>query len=87
MKEALGSSSVLVHHDAKRPLIYHVNALFEHGMSCIVSQVQDDNITFEAIKEGLYDRKLERPLLFLSCELSAAEKNYWATELETQALV
>lgn len=92
MKAAICSSSVLIHHDCSIPVVYRLDASYEHGFGCIVLQVPRDvmlerNLTDEDIMAEAYDRKLERPILYLSREISNAEQNYWPTELETQACV
>ena len=59
--------------DFLKDFIIYVDGSKERGYG--VALHQKDN-------EGI-----ERPVLFLSKALNAAEKNYWATELEVGALV
>jgi Integrase zinc binding domain/RNase H-like domain found in reverse transcriptase/Integrase core domain/Chromo (CHRromatin Organisation MOdifier) domain len=73
-------------------LMMAVDASYEFGFGVTVYQVPADSmvlneITPQAISEGKYDRRLDRVVMFLSKELSAAETAYWPTELETSALV
>ena len=60
VKEGLSSFSLLMHHDSSRPLIYHIDASYEHRMTCILSQLDDASISYEDIKGGKYDRNFEK---------------------------
>lgn len=92
VKDAICSEGVLIHHDSNSPLLYRVDASFENGFACAVMQIPEHSrieksISIENIRAQKYDRRLERPILFLSRDLTAAEHNYWPSELETQAVV
>lgn len=45
------------------------------------------HITVEDIRWRRYDRRTERPCLYLSKELQAAKRTYWTTEVEVQCFV
>lgn len=92
VKEAICSDSVLIHHDSTVPVLYRLDASYEDGFAGAVMQVsapvmEANSLTVDDIAKQAYNRKLERPILFISRELSAAEHNYWPTELETQCCV
>jgi len=92
LKDALSSQQFLIHDDSHVPLLMAIDASYEFGYGVTVYQVpadtmEDYQITVEQIQQGDYDRRLERVVMFLSKELTAAETVYWPTELETAALV
>lgn len=92
VKEGICAKTVLIHHDSSVPVLYRMDASYEDGFACAIMQVprssmEAASITAEDICAQKYNRKLERPLMFISRELSAAEHNYWPTELETQCCV
>ena len=46
-----------------------------------------ENLSVADIMSGNYDRKLEKPVMYLSRLLNKHEANYWPTELEIAAIV
>jgi hypothetical protein len=92
LKAAFSSKQFLIHDDPTVPLMMSIDASYEFGFGVTVYQVPADTmkerrLTIGDIQEGHYDRRLERVVMFLSKELTAAETSYWPTELETSALV
>jgi hypothetical protein len=92
LKEALSSEQFLIHDDSHVPLMMAVDASYEFGYGVTVYQVpavtmEDQELSVDQIQQGTYDRRLDRVIMFLSKELTAAETVYWPTELETAALV
>ena len=92
LKDALSSEQFLVHDDAHVPLIMAVDASYEFGFGVTVYQVpaetmEENGLDAADVREGKYDWRLDRVVMFLSKELSPAETSYWPTELETSALV
>jgi hypothetical protein len=92
LKEALSSEQFLIHDDSHVPLMMAIDASYEFGYGVTVYQVpamtmEDHDISVEQIQRGDYDRRMDRVVMFLSKELTAAETVYWPTELETAALV
>jgi len=84
------SKLVIIHPDPKLPLIYHVDSSAENGFACAVHQIPQQNMTNLTVDDVLtanYDRKLEKPVLYLSRMLSRHEHNYWPTELEIAGIV
>ncbi|RMZ86659.1 hypothetical protein DV736_g6115, partial [Chaetothyriales sp. CBS 134916] len=75
LKKALSDAPVLAYPDFVRPFIFYVDGSKERGYGCAVHQLDTS------------DPPKERPVLFLSKALTAVEKQYWPTELETGALV
>jgi RNase H-like domain found in reverse transcriptase/Reverse transcriptase (RNA-dependent DNA polymerase)/Integrase zinc binding domain/Chromo (CHRromatin Organisation MOdifier) domain len=72
LKEKLTTAPVLAYPDFSKAFKLYVDGSKEHGFGAAVHQTQDG---------------VERPILFLSRCLKPSEKGYWATELETAALV
>jgi RNase H-like domain found in reverse transcriptase/Reverse transcriptase (RNA-dependent DNA polymerase)/Integrase zinc binding domain/Integrase core domain/Chromo (CHRromatin Organisation MOdifier) domain len=72
LKDILSREPILAYPDYARPFKLYVDGSHEHGFGAAIHQVQDG---------------VERPILFLSRCLKPSEKGYWATELETAALV
>jgi RNase H-like domain found in reverse transcriptase/Reverse transcriptase (RNA-dependent DNA polymerase) len=92
LKEALSSEQFLIHDNSHVPLMMAVDASYEFGYGVTVYQVpaitlEEHNLTVEQVQRGDYDRCMDRVVMFLSKELTAAETVYWPTELETAALV
>jgi hypothetical protein len=63
-----------------------IDASYEFDYGVTVYQVpaitmEDHDITIEQVQHGDYDRRLDRVVMFLSKELTAAESVYWPTEL------
>ena len=73
IKEKLYTAPILAFPDFLRPFILYTDGSKERDYEAALHQ-QDKN-------------GAERPILFLSKSLSAAEKNYWPTELEMGALI
>lgn len=73
LKGLIISAPVLEYPDFTKPFILYVDGSKEWGYGASVHQIGADDI--------------EHPVVFLSRLLHAAEKNYWATELECRALV
>jgi len=77
LKEKLCSAPTLMFPDFNREFILYVDGSREKGFGAALHQI---DITDP-------DRPIERPVLFISKSLTAAEERYWPTELETAALV
>lgn len=73
IKQALINAPTRAYPDFKRPFILYVDASKQRGIGVALHQVGTDGI--------------ERPILFLSRRLNAAERRYWATELECLGLI
>jgi hypothetical protein len=92
LKEALSSERFLVHDDTSIPVMIGVDASYEFGFGATVYQVPKDmmvlhSLTYDDLRTGNYDRRLERVIMFLSREITPAESRYWPTELETAGIV
>lgn len=72
VKSKLTSAPILAYPDFSKPFKLYVDRSKEHSFGVAIHQVQDG---------------VERPILFLSRCLKPSERGYWATELETAALV
>ncbi len=75
---ALSQPTTLVHHNPDRLLWIDLDASKEFGFGAVA---------FHTAEDGLHEAKWlsstsMQPILFLSRLLTAAEKNYWPTELE-----
>lgn len=73
LKEQLCNAPTRAYPDFTRPFKMYVDGSKERGYGVALHQVGADGV--------------ERPILFLSRDLSPAENRYWATELEAGALV
>lgn len=73
LQDKLCTAPVLAFPDFDRNFILYVDGSKERGFGVALHQEDKDGN--------------EKPILYLSKELSAAEKHYWPTELETAALV
>ena len=73
VKAKLCSAPTLAFPDFNNPFILYTDGSKQRGYGAALHQLDSEGV--------------ERPILFLSKSLSAAEKNYWPTELETGALV
>jgi hypothetical protein len=90
LKDALCAKTVLVHFDPELPLLYYVDSSREGGYACAVHQIPKESMTtttIEDILNGKHDRRLERPVMYLSRLLNRHEVNYWPTELEIAGIV
>jgi hypothetical protein len=70
-----------VHHDHQLPLIFHVDSSVEGGYTIAVYQVprnlmERHSLTTEGILHDRYDKKLERPVTYLSKMLNKYEIYY-----------
>jgi len=71
VKDALCSPNLLIHHDYKVPLFVYVDSSVEGGFAAAVHQVPRDtmkehNLTTEDVLNARHDRKLEKPVTYLS---------------------
>lgn len=73
LKEKLCTAPTLAYPDFSKPFILYVDGSKEKGYGAALHQVGADGV--------------ERPVLYISRDLSDAETRYWATELEAGALV
>ena len=73
LKTKLCSAPTLAFPDFNRPFILYTDGSKEKGYGAALHQVGADGV--------------ERPILFLSRDLTGPETRYWATELEAGALV
>jgi hypothetical protein len=70
IKDALCSKTVLIHHDGNLPLLIDVDSSVEGGYAAAVHQIPKttmikENLTVDAILQGNYSRKLERPITYI----------------------
>jgi hypothetical protein len=72
LQTKLAEAPTLAYADFSKPFILYTDGSLEHGFGAAVHQVRDGK---------------EVPILFLSRCLKPNERHYWATELETAALV
>ena len=78
--------SILTHFDPQRRFYIDMDASKEHGFGAYAYHVlgeQDDTSTSKVIPK----QKCIQPILFLSKDLTEAEKKYWPTKLEVACLV
>jgi len=92
IKDALCSKTVLIHHDGHLPLLIDVDSSVEGGYAAAVHQVpkstmDKEGLISEDILNGRYNRKLERPVTYISKQLNKHEVHYWPTELEIAGIV
>src|ERR1700676_2455571 len=92
LKDSLCSGLLLIHPDFTLPLLYYVDASQEGGYALALHQVpkasmESQSLNVADIMSGKYDRKLEKPVMYLSRLLNKHEANYWPTELEIAAIV
>lgn len=91
LKGALCDSKlVVIHPDPTLPLIFHVDSSAENGFACTIHQVPQqsmESLIVDNILIANYDRKLEKPVVYLSRMLSKHEHNYWPTELKIAGIV
>jgi RNase H-like domain found in reverse transcriptase len=87
LKEALCAHTVLVpNFDPDLPLLYYVDSSREAGDHQIPRESMNA-MTVEDILNGKHDRRLERPVMYLSRLLNRHEVNYCPTELEIVGIV
>ena len=86
LQEALSRPSLLVHHDPERILWMDLDASREWGFGVQVFHVKKDLVIPEGSGKWPPRNTIE-PIMFLSRMLTAAEKNYWPTELEIAGFV
>jgi len=92
LKDALCSDLLLIHHDPNLPLLYYFDSCVVGWLAFAIHQVPQDamdqyGLTAEDIMNGKYDRKLEKPVMYLSRMLNKHEVHYWPTELEITGIV
>jgi hypothetical protein len=73
LKDALSTAPVLIHPDFNRGFTLYTDA-YRKGIARALHQISADD-------------KKEYPVLFISCTLKPAEKNYSSTEIECLAIV
>jgi hypothetical protein len=73
LKRRLCEAPTLAFPDFSRPFLLYTDGSKEMGFGAALHQIGKDGV--------------EKPILFLSRTLQGAEERYWATELETAALV
>ena len=84
IQEALSQPSTLVHHDGDKTLWIDLDAFKEFGFGAVVFHTS----TAEDLPQGRWPSSGSfKPILFLSRLLTAAERNYWPTELEIAGFV
>jgi len=69
LKKALSAHTVLVHFDPDLPLLYYIDSSREAGYACAIHQIPRESMnatTVEDILNGKHDRRLERPVMYLS---------------------
>jgi hypothetical protein len=79
IKNTIESRPTMQHPDYDREFIWYIDGSREYGYSIAV--YQDDSASTATGRLRL------KPIMFLSRELKAAEKNYWPTELEAGCLI
>lgn len=84
LQEALSKPSILAHFDPSRPLWIDLDASREWGFGVQIFHVKKD---YDGSKGKWPPRTAIEPIMFLSRMLTAAEKNYWPTELEIAGFV
>jgi hypothetical protein len=90
LKAALCAPTVLIHFDHELPLLYYIDSSREGGYACAIHQVPKDSMgrmSVEDVLNGNHDRRLERPVMYISRLLNRHEVNYWPTELEIAGIV
>src|SRR5579859_2894354 len=92
IKDALCSPNLLIHHDAKLLLLVYVNSSVKGGFAVVIHSVpqmsmNEKPLSVEDVLNELHNRKLEKPITYLSHMLNKHEVNYWSTELEIAGIV
>ncbi len=80
---AMSQRTTFVHHNPDKPLWIDLDASKEFGFGAVAFHTTED-VLHEA--KWPYSTSMQ-PILFLSRLLTAAEKNYWPTELEIGGFV
>jgi len=81
IRQIIASEQVMGHPEYDKEFIMYVDGSREFGYGIGVYQIDDNSLHPKGSRER------ERPVMFLSRELKPAERNYWATELETGEIV
>jgi hypothetical protein len=73
-------------------LLLDVDSSIDGGYAAAVYQVpqvtmEKENLSLEDILNGRYNRKLERPVTYISKQLKKHKVHYWPTELEIVGIV
>ncbi|KAJ5090186.1 hypothetical protein N7532_008870 [Penicillium argentinense] len=84
LQAEFADSPWLTHHDSQRQLYVDLDASKEAGFGAMVFHVNPTHV--HDISKPPAANAIQ-PVLFLSRDLSAAERNYWPTELEVACLV
>ena len=92
IKDILYVKILLIHHDHLFPLLLYIDSSIEDGYIITIHQVPCDlmekyNLTIDDILNDHHDRKLERPVIYLSKLLNKYEVHYWSTEMEIVGIV
>ena len=85
LKQALSQPSILVYFDPNRTLWIDLDASKEFGFGAMVFHVKAPNKDLD--KSKWPSRNDSELIMFLFRLLTAAEKNYWPTELEIAGIV
>ena len=84
LQKALRRPTTLVHHNADKTLWIDLDALKKFGFGAVAFHTAGVDV----VPEGKWPSStLMQPILFLSRLFTAAEKNYWPTELEIAGFV
>lgn len=84
LQEALSRPTTLVHHNPDRVLWIDLDASKEFGFGAVAFHAA----TEDALPQGKWPTSTAmQPILFLSRLLTAAEQNFWPTELEIAGFV
>ncbi len=85
--QAIYMAATFLHHfDPSRRLYIDVDSSKRYGFGAVVYHVEGDPVPGPDTKAEFPRHKIQ-PIMFLSKLLTAAERNYWPTELETAGLV
>lgn len=84
LQEALSRPTTLVHHNADKTLCIDLDTSKKFGFGAVAFHTAGE----DDLPEGKWPSNTSmQPILFLSRLLTAAEKNYWPTELEIAGFV
>lgn len=88
LQDTLRRHEFLYHYDYARRLYADIDSSYEWGTGSMAYMVEGDpDPVMDGTKAMLFPKSRVQPVLFLSRGLSAAEKNYWPTELEVSGIV